>query len=104
MPKKTLDYLTEPMFYVLMAFRSGEMCGTDAADYIKTRTGGRVNPGPGTLYTILGKFEDAGLIEETDVLGRRRTYRITEKGEKMFKDELSRLKACVLDAEKGENL
>ena len=57
MPKRAMELLTESMFYVLMALREGEMCGADAAEYIARCTGGRVQPGPATLYTILAKFE-----------------------------------------------
>ena len=45
--------LTEAMFYVLMAFRRGELCGTEIAAAVERRTEGRVRLGPGTLYTIL---------------------------------------------------
>ena len=31
--------------------------------------------------------------------GRKRTYRITQKGREVFQEELERLKACVLDGE-----
>ena len=40
MPKKAMDILTESMFYVLMAFSKGPMCGIDVADYIEKITGG----------------------------------------------------------------
>ena len=100
MPRRSMTVLTEAMFYVLMAFRQGEMCGIDAADYIERRTGGRVKLGPATLYTILGKFEKEKLLKETLVEGRKRSYRITEKGLEAYEAELMRLKQCVLDAEK----
>ena len=98
-PKKSLESLTESMFYVLMAFVSGSMCGTDAADFIERRTRGRIRMGPATLYTILGKFEKEKLIEEIEVEGRRRTYRITARGVQAYEAELSRLRQCVADAE-----
>ena len=101
MPRKPMAVLTEAMFYVLMAFRQGEMCGIDAAEVIERRTGGRVRLGPATLYTVLAKFEKEKLIKETLVEGRKRSYRITEKGEKAYEAELTRLKKCVADAEKG---
>ncbi len=100
MPKKMLDNLTESMFYVLLAFRHGEMCGTDISGHVRDLTQGRVILGPGTLYTILGKFESEGLIEETEVSGRRRTYKITLRGQSLFEEELARLKTCVADAQK----
>ena len=37
MPKKSMESLTETMFYVLMAFCKGAMCGIDVADYIESR-------------------------------------------------------------------
>jgi len=101
MPKKALENLTETMFYVLMAFCRGPLCGIDAADYIERRTDGRVRIGPATLYTILGKFEKEKYIREIEVAGRKRTYEITEKGREAFAVELERLKQCVKDAEKG---
>ncbi len=100
MPKKMLDNLTESMFYVLLAFRRGEMCGTDISEHIRNLTQERVILGPGTLYTILGKFENEGLIEETEVSGRKRTYKITPHGQSLFEEELTRLKTCVADAVK----
>lgn len=101
MPKKAMDILTESMFYVLMALTQGEMCGTDAAAFVEERTRGRVILGPATLYTVLGKFEKEKYIQEVRVEGRKRTYRITDKGRKAFEEELARLRQCVRDAEGG---
>lgn len=98
MPKKAMEILTESMFYVLMAFSKGPMCGIDVADFIEKRTKGRVLIGPATLYTILGKFEKEKWIKETEVEGRKRTYCITEKGLTAYKQEVNRLQQCVQDA------
>lgn len=99
MPKRSMEILTESMFYVLMALSRCPMCGIDIAAFVDGKTRGRVQIGPATLYTILGKFEQEGYIEETAVSGRKRTYAITEKGTEAYKNELERLKACILDAE-----
>ncbi len=99
MPKKSMVILTESMFYVLMAFQQGEMCGIDIVDYIERRTYGRVRLGPATLYTILGKFESERYIREVNVEGRKRTYAITAKGQEAYTAELARLKQCIADAE-----
>ena len=101
MPKKSMDILTESMFYVLMALMAGPMCGTDIADFIRQRTRDRLTMGPATLYTILGKFEKEKYIREVSVEGRKRTYQITQKGADAYREELARLKQCVLDAEGG---
>lgn len=99
MAKKTLEVLTETMFYVLMSFLRQERCGIEIAEFIEQKTSGRVRIGPGTLYTILAKFEEERLISETRVEGRKRTYRITERGIEAYWEELSRLRACIADAE-----
>lgn len=101
MPKKSMDILTESMFYVLMALFSKPMCGIDIADFIEKRTKGRLKVGPATLYTLLGKFEKEKYIKEVSVEGRKRTYEITSKGAEAYREELARLKQCVLDAEGG---
>ena len=91
--------LTEPMYYVLMSFLRRDMCGTEITEFVDRKTRGRVNLGPGTLYTLLARFLDEGLIRETQVDGRRRTYRITPKGRAAFQEELDRLRACTADGE-----
>lgn len=101
MPKKSMDILTESMFYVLMALHAGPKCGIDIAQFIDQRTGGRLQMGPATLYTILGRFEKEKYIRETSVEGRKRTYEITGKGIDAYRQELQRLKQCVADAEGG---
>ena len=102
MPKKSMELLTESMFYVLMALSTGPMCGIDIAAWITERTKGRVSLGPATLYTVLGKFEKEGYIAETEVEGRKRTYRITSKGLTAYRAELERLRACIADADGKE--
>ena len=91
--------LTEPMYYVLMSFLRQDMCGTELTDFVDRTPRGRANLGPGTLYTLLARFLDEGLIRETQVDGRRRTYRITPKGRAAFQEELDRLRACTADGE-----
>ena len=103
MPKKAMDTLTESMFYVLMALQSAPMCGIDIAAFIERRSSGAVRLGPATLYTILGKFEKEKLIQETEVDGRKRTYRITAKGMEAYSTELGRLRRCLENAEGGES-
>ena len=83
MPRKTLDSLSEPMFYVLMALQKQPLCGADIAQWVSARTEKRIVLGPGTLYTILGKLTDEQMIRETAVDGRRRTYETTEAGDRL---------------------
>ena len=94
MAREPLKVLTESMFYVLLS--------TEIVRYVDDATAGRVPLGPGTLYTILAKFQEEGLIREAAVEGRKRTYAITERGRALFRQELSRLRLCVADGEREE--
>ena len=102
MPRKAMEILTESMFYVLMALSDRPMCGIDIADWITRKTRSRVSLGPATLYTILGKFQKEDYIEETEVEGRKRTYRITARGREAYLDELQHLRRCLADADGKE--
>ncbi len=102
MPRKPLELLTESMFYVLMALKSKPLHGTEIATFIEGKTAKRVRIGPGTLYTILAKFEKINYIKEVSVVGRKRTYEITEKGKNAYNAELERLTLCVNDAKTTE--
>ncbi len=104
MPKKAMEILTESMFYVLMALVRKPMCGADMAAWIAEKTHDRVRLGPATLYTILGKFESEQYIAETEVEGRKRTYRITSRGLDAYRAEVERLRACLKDAESWPDL
>jgi len=98
--KEPLKVLTESMFYVLLSLLHRERCGAEIVQYVDDTTVGRVPLGPGTLYTILAKFQEEGLIVETAVEGRKRTYAITDRGRALFRQELSRLRLCVADGER----
>lgn len=98
MASRERNGLTEPMFYTLMAFLFGDKCGIEVLDFVYNCSGGRVTIWPGTLYTILGKFEDQKLIREVAVEGRKRTYTITERGRLIYETEVLRLRACLDDA------
>ena len=91
MPRKTLDSLSEPMFYVLMALQKQPLCGADIAQWVSARTEKRIVLGPGTLYTILGKLTDEQMIRETAVDGRRRTYETTEAGDRLYDNEVAEI-------------
>lgn len=101
MAKKALEQLSETMFYVLMSYHHGDFCGAEATAWIAQRTGNRICMGPGTLYTILAQFESAGVLEPFKAEGRKKHYRLTEKGRSLYAEELARLRRCVADAEEN---
>jgi len=53
--------------------------------------------GPGTLYNLLESFLQAGMIVETKVEGRKRSYLITDAGLKALEDEYRRLLTLTAD-------
>ena len=94
--------LTEQMFYTLLCLRQ-ECCGTDVMERVRQLTSGRVSVGPGTLYSLLDSFLQAGMIRETRVEGRKRSYLITEEGRKALEEEYRRLLSAA-GARKNERL
>lgn len=98
MAREQLQTLTEPMYYILLALTE-ECCGVDIMEKVKAISHGRVTVGPGTLYAMLAKFEEKGIIRLTQSEGRRKSYIITETGLEELKKEYQRLKTLVLDGE-----
>ena len=96
MPREKFQTLTEQMFYILLCLQT-ECCGMDVMARIQEMTGGRVTVGPGTLYNLLEQFEGAGMIRQTRVDGRRRSYQITRQGLDVLENEYQRLMTLTGD-------
>jgi len=95
MAREQFQTLTEPMYYILIAL-SEECCGVDIMEKVQKISGGRVKVGPGTLYTMLSKFEKNQIIfrtkkKEKKVLCDHRTWR------KLLQEEHERL--CIMLAD-----
>ena len=96
MPREKFQTLTEQMFYTLLCLKE-ECYGMDILDKVPSMTNGQVNVGSGTLYTLLEQFLEEGMIRETKMEGRRRSYILTEKGQEMLKKEYDRICAQAAD-------
>ena len=96
MAREKFQTLTEQMFYILLCLKN-ECCGMDIMEKVREITGGRVTIGPGTLYNLLESFVTAGMIRETKVEGRKRSYVLTETGRQALKDEVERMNALIAD-------
>ena len=90
MPRAKFQTLTEQMFYILLCLRT-ERCGIDIMDTVQKLTDGQISVGSGTLYNLLEQFQSEGLIRETKVEGRRRSYILTDKGNGILKEEYGRI-------------
>lgn len=100
MARIQLQTLTEPMYYVLLALNK-ERYGYEIMQVITEKTQGRLKVGPGTLYTLLGRFVDEGIIRQTKEVERRKVYIITDEGMELLKKEYERLQQLIED---GENV
>ena len=96
MPRQKFKTLTEQMFYILLCLKE-ECRGMDILEMVRTRTGGRVNIGSATLYDLLEMFVTEGIIRETKVEGRRRSYILTLKGMDMLYKEYDRIMTQAQD-------
>ena len=96
MAREQFQTLTEPMYYILMALLE-ECCGVDIMEKVERLSHDRVHVGPGTLYAMLSKFEENGVIRMTGQEGRRKSYVITGLGRQVLQHEYQRLKIMADD-------
>ena len=96
MPRAKFQTLTEQMFYILLCLRE-ECCGMDILDKVPAMTQGRVSVGSGTLYNLLEQLCGEGMIRETKVEGRKRSYILMPKGARLLEKEYGRIRAQAED-------
>ena len=96
MARKKLDTLTEQMYYLLLALHQPGH-GYAVMERVKALSQGRVALGPGTLYTLLARFEKEGLIALDRVEDTRKIYRLTHLGRDTLEQEYRRLCRQVAD-------
>lgn len=100
MAREQFQTLSEPMYYILLSLLE-ECCGVDIMEKVKEISGGRVSVGPGTVYTLLARFEENEMIHETKREGKKRWYVITQRGRVQLLNETLRLKQMLLDGKTG---
>lgn len=90
------------MFHVLIALADGEKHGYAIIKEVARRTGGGLKLGAGTLYALVRRFVEDGIIEESanrpdPALDdeRRRYYRLTEFGRAVAAAEAGRLEELI---------
>jgi DNA-binding PadR family transcriptional regulator len=93
------------VFLLLVSLAGGERHGYALKKEIAARTGGKVRPGPATLYRTLSELLDLGLIVESERRPapelddeRRRYYRISGRGRRVVLAEAARLEGLVAAA------
>lgn len=93
------------MFQVLIALADGEKHGYAIIKEVARRTDGKVRLRAGTLYTVIKRFVNDGLLKETTERPdpalddqRRRYYRLTTHGRAVAVAEAVRLNETLVQA------
>jgi DNA-binding PadR family transcriptional regulator len=94
--------LTPGMFQVLIALADGEKHGYAIIKEVNRRTGGEIALSAGTLYAIIRRFVQEGVIAESDARPdpalddeRRRYYRLTPFGRDVARAEAARMETAL---------
>ena len=102
--------LTPAMFHVLLALAGDDLHGYAILKEVELRTGGKVRLSTGTLYGIIKRLLNDGLITEmrsrpaeSDDDERRRYYRLTPQGRQVAAEEAERMDE-VLSIARSRNL
>ena len=94
MARREFETLTPQMYYILLVLMQPRH-GYEIMNEVSTLTNGEINVGPGTLYTLLSRFETEGYILLDSVVDKKKIYIITPLGKKRLKQETDRLMAQV---------
>jgi len=89
-------------FQLLLALTGGELHGYAIGKSVREASGGRVRIGLGSLYRILARLLNSGLVEEAETKNgelddgsKRRTYCLTALGLSVLRAEVNRLSDAV---------
>jgi DNA-binding PadR family transcriptional regulator len=78
---------SDPAVLVLSSLAGGQKHGYAIVADVTEMAG--VHLGPGTLYGVLARLEQLGLIAALPAEGRRRPYRITARGARALEGQLT---------------
>jgi DNA-binding PadR family transcriptional regulator len=97
--------LSRDALHILVAVADRERHGYAIMQDVSRRTGGRTRLSPSTLYSLVRRLLEEGLIEELDERPdpdhddeRRRYYRMTKAGRRAVAGEARRLEGVLADA------
>jgi len=89
-------------FQLLLSLTNGELHGYAISKAVREASGGRVRIGLGSLYRIIARLLNRGLVEECEPEAEpdkevtpRRRYRLTELGRSVLRAEVIRLSDAV---------
>lgn len=73
--------------YVLYMAKQGPIFGSDVVKDISAATDGKWKPSYGSIYPLLRKFEQGGILRQKAGEGREVLYSLTKKGMKEFEKQ-----------------
>lgn len=91
--RSTSSDLNEPNLLLLISLAGGPKHGH--AMYLDVERFAGVRLGPGTLYGALSRLEESGDVEALPADGRRRPYRLTDRGRLRLEARLASLGRAV---------
>ena len=99
MANKT-EPLTESYFFILLCLYRGPNHGYGIMQQTLKLSNGKVRIGSGTMYGATSQMMKKGWIEECPINGfdRKRKYRLTEAGQQVLLEEVTRLRHLVRTA------
>ena len=87
--------LTHLTYHLLLALAEGPAHAYGLVHAIRDQSGGAIDPGTGSFYSMIRQSVDQGLIQEAerepDADARRRRYGITPLGRRVLEAEARRL-------------
>jgi DNA-binding PadR family transcriptional regulator len=92
-PKTALGRYADPALVVMTALSAGPRHGYAIIQDVEALGGPRLRPG--TLYAVLARLEQRGLIEPLPTEDRRRPYRLTDAGGRALRGQLEHLQTVA---------
>ena len=100
---KRVEPLSESYYYILLCLAKGANHGYGIMQMTEKLSGGDVTIGSGTMYGATSNMMKKGWIREimSDEPGqeRRRLYQLTDAGREVLRQEISRLRRMLENAE-----
>lgn len=84
------NQLPQVAFSILLALSLKERHGYEIIKQVSEDSNGKINLGPGALYTSIKQLVEQGLIQEVvrQDDSRRRYYKVSQKGKTVLTEEL----------------
>jgi DNA-binding PadR family transcriptional regulator len=109
MPPTRTSFADGPLpsaaFLILVSLADADGHGYQLRKELLERSNGSLDLDPGSLYRLIFRLHEDGLIEDSgDDDSRRRSYRLTTLGKRVLKAETERMANLVAQAQSVRNV